>query len=743
MVPPHIVNYACGTVTAMTFVKRRSNFSTYQTGRRSMATMATTAPNTPPPQSASAPRSFWQRYRVIILAVTLFIVIDLGVLVLNFYTSFKISEDAVGVNLSGRQRMLSQRMTKALLTIDIELRDGRDAATARDEFKLAVGLFEQTLKGFEVGATVPGGDGKQVYLQPAVGDAARQAVNSALGLWEPYRRILAPVLDGRETPQELSEAVAYARANNVKLLGLMNDLTTALEKNATDRANFLRMVQAAGILLALMNFAYILYKFLSSLRRADEAILEVNEENREILGSVREGLFLLQPNFTLGTQISRSVGTLLGRVPKPGDRLIDLLGPLLFEKDLKDASDYMDLLFSPHVRENLVQGINPLTNVEVRTSNALGNEERKFLAFSFNRVVEEGQVRHLLVTMQAITPRIALEKQLEAERSRARQEFSSLVQALRTDAGTLRSFVLRAEGQLLQVNDLLRSLSDQQYMADTRKTLDKIFRLIHTFKGEAAALNMELLAGMAHALEDELQRLRNMEQLTGDALVHLPLALEGLLEKVGAFKLVAQAHPADNTASDNATSAPAADMLSGPTRVLELAQRAALDMGKKVRTRLVLEEGAQTHPRVQDPELMSLAVQLVRNAVAHGIESPSERSAAGKADTGLITLTLVRCATDELELRVRDDGQGLKAATVRQRLLDLGWYQPEQLDQFSERQILAHIFKPGFSTAAPGGLHAGRGVGLDAVHEATKRMGAHIRMQTKPGQGSEFGVILP
>jgi HPt (histidine-containing phosphotransfer) domain-containing protein/two-component sensor histidine kinase len=693
-------------------------------------------------RSPWVPRSFWQRYRVIIIAVTLFIVIDLGVLVLNFYSSVKISEDAIGVNLSGRQRMLSQRMTKALLTVDIERRDGRDTTAAREEFKRAVGLFEQTLKGFDGGATVPGGDGKPVHLPAAAGDAARQAMGEALALWAPYRRALTPVLEGRETPAELAAAVAHAHAHNVQLLGLMNDLTTALEKNATERANFLRLVQAAGILLALLNFAYILYKFLSSLRRADEAILAVNEENREILGTVREGLFLLQPDFTLGIQISRSVGTLLGKTPLPGDRLLDLLGPLLFEKDLRDARDYMELLFSPHVRENLVQGVNPLTSVEVRTTNARGLEERKFLSFSFNRVIEAGQVRHLLVTMQDITPRMALEQQLEAERSRARQEFSSLVQALRTDAGTLRSFVSRAEAQLLQVNDLLRSLSDQHFMADTHKTLDKVFRLIHTFKGEAAALNMELLAGMAHSLEDELQRLRNMERISGEALVNLPLALEGLLEKVGAFKMVAQAQPAESAAPDAPASAASPEVPGALHRVLELAQRAATDLGKQVRTRLVLENGAHEHPLLQDAELVSMAIQLARNAVAHGIETPAERIAAGKAEAGLITLTLARRGTEGLELRVRDDGRGLHAAAIRQRLLDLGWYQPEQLDQFSERQITAHIFKPGFTTAEPGGVHAGRGVGLDAVQQTVSRMGAQIRLQSTPGQGTEFSIIL-
>jgi HPt (histidine-containing phosphotransfer) domain-containing protein len=380
-----------------------------------------------------------------------------------------------------------------------------------------------------------------VYLKAAEGAPAAKALEDAGVIWSAYQLALAPVLEARATPEQMAEAVGFARANNVKLLGLMNGLTTALEVNASQRATNLRMVQAAGILLALLNFAYILYKFLSSLRRADNAILEANEENAEILGSVREGLFLLYGDLTLGTQISASVKTLLGRQAVPGDSLLELLQLLLFDKDLTDAREYLQLLFSPHVRENLVQNINPLTSVEVNLTGARGVEERKYLSFSFNRVMDGATVRHLLVTMQDITPRMVLEKQLDAERSRARKEFSSLVQALKADSDTLRQFVERAEVQLLQVNDLLRSVSEVTGNAETRKVIDQVFRLIHAFKGEASALDLELLAGLANQFEDGLQTLRNAPQITGESLLNLPLPLENLLEKITLFRQITRA----------------------------------------------------------------------------------------------------------------------------------------------------------------------------------------------------------
>ena len=73
------------------------------------------------------------KYREIIIAVALFLLFDLGVLVLNFYTSFQIAEDAVGINLAGRQRMLSQRTAKALLAVEAAKLKGQPQVQSVEE----------------------------------------------------------------------------------------------------------------------------------------------------------------------------------------------------------------------------------------------------------------------------------------------------------------------------------------------------------------------------------------------------------------------------------------------------------------------------------------------------------------------------------------------------------------------------------------------------------------------------------
>ena len=91
-------------------------------------------------------------------------------------------------------------------------------------------------------------------------------------------------------------------------------------------------------------------------------------------------------------------------------------------------------------------------------------------------------------------------------------------------------------------------------------------------------------------------------------------------------------------------------------------------------------------------------------------------------------------------LSVRDDGTGLSAARIRQKLLALGWYTPAQVDGFNDRQIVSHIFKPGFSTADQVTVLAGRGVGLDVVQAIVLRLGARMMLSSTPGQFTEFKI---
>lgn len=687
--------------------------------------------------SASHGLSSLGKYREIIIAVAFFLLFDLGVLVLNFYTSFKIDQDTVAINLSGRQRVVSQRVARTLLELDAMRVSGAPyRADTLAELRAGAKIFQVSQLAFREGGTIPGGDGKPVYLEPVVSSRGRELEEKVEQIWKPYFALLQPLLAGDNfTQQELAAALAYSQTYNIQLLGAANDFVTETQQIGASRASVLRMVQTGGIVLALLNFAFILFKFLRRLKTSDAAIEAATEENREILASVREGLFLLTPQHQLGSQLSRSTHALFGKTLAPGQNFFYQLSTLVSDKALTDARDYVELLFSPHVKEQLIQGINPLSEVELTVRNRLGQDTKRYLSFHFNRVQDGNTVRHLLVTVQDITQKVELQARLTGERQRSQKELSMMLKAFETEPAMMRAFVERAEASLLEVNDLLRSTSSAASEVQVLKAVDGAYRRIHAFKGDAASLGLEILATLAHQFESELQKLKDNGAATGDALLALPLPLEDLLAKVGAFKALGQKRSGGDTAP-----APDGSASQGLNAVLtQLANEVGTDCGKRVDAEVRMGS-AQDMPADKMNLLREIAIQLLRNAVVHGVEVPSVRRAAGKAESGRITVNLTRNEDGQWQLSVRDDGAGLNAADVRRRLLELGWYTPEQLQSFSEQQIVAHIFKPGFSTAGATSRHAGRGVGLDLVQTNVQQLGARLLLSSTPGQHTEFKV---
>ncbi|MFL1406957.1 Hpt domain-containing protein [Marinobacter sp. M1N3S26] len=131
---------------------------------------------------------------------------------------------------------------------------------------------------------------------------------------------------------------------------------------------------------------------------------------------------------------------------------------------------------------------------------------------------------------------------------------------------------------------------------------------------------------------------------------------------------------------------------------------------------------------------------MLRNALDHGIETPSDRARAGKPETGQVTLNLTR-EGGEVVLRMSDDGAGIPSGVIRRKAIERGLL-GEQED-LSEREILQFILQPGFSTAQAVTQISGRGVGMDVVASEIKQLGGSLDIDSTLGEGTTFTVRLP
>ena len=135
-------------------------------------------------------------------------------------------------------------------------------------------------------------------------------------------------------------------------------------------------------------------------------------------------------------------------------------------------------------------------------------------------------------------------------------------------------------------------------------------------------------------------------------------------------------------------------------------------------------------------------IHLVRNAVAHGIESAESRIAAGKPEKGRVAVRAYHRG-NHIFIEVEDDGRGIDYDGVRQSVIESGGLSSIAAAELSERELREFLFRPGFSTAPSTSELAGRGVGLDVVRANVHALNGEIEIRSEAGRGACFTVKLP
>ncbi len=233
-----------------------------------------------------------------------------------------------------------------------------------------------------------------------------------------------------------------------------------------------------------------------------------------------------------------------------------------------------------------------------------------------------------------------------------------------------------------------------------------LFRHLHTLRGMAACMGFEALAETANAGENVLDAARDL----GRPLDARRLgALRGVLDSFARLLDDTIAGHGPVPADESSTFGSLAD------RVAAGAADAARRLGRRVEVRVSGSEidlGPALSRALWEP-----LVHLVRNAVDHGIEPPSERLAGGKAREGVVSLSAER-GEEALRIVVEDDGRGLEANTSRLRVA-----------------IAA--------SSGRGTPFSGRGVGLDAVRASVAELGGEVAIRSASGRGTRVEIALP
>ncbi|HEY8939569.1 MAG TPA: ATP-binding protein [Cellvibrio sp.] len=690
------------------------------------------------------------KYKGILISVALFILLDASVMMLNFYVSFEIAEDAVGINLAGRQRMLSQRMAKSLYALNSEASDSQAFKDAVNELKTSSSLFDETLNAFTNGGETHNANKQLVQLPQVKAPSGQASLTAAAAIWRPYKTQIDQLLDAIQNQSDFTEslpqALVLAKQYNLSLLGYMNDLTISLENVAASKATRLRIIQTVGITLAIINFLFIMLHFLRQLRDSDLILEKARKETTEILQNVNEGLFLVDENMIIGEQHSARLSDILGNGEIAGQSFQLLLETMVSEKDAETARGFIELLFDKKIKEKLIGDLNPLNLVEVNIAQASGGFLTKHLQFSFARAHQGTIISHVLVTVQDVTEKVRLEKALAESRKHSESQIEMLTSLLHTHPSLLQEFISNSYACYNRINNILRQPA--KTTALVREKATGIFREIHNFKGEAASLKLEYFEGQAHAIEDTLDELRSKPDLTGNDYLPLTVQLENLISYTQQVQQLTEKLALFGNQVVKSLPAASEKKVVGNRRhdgwlhLGDFVQSIAQRNGKLVK---FVASGLQDIELEPDyaQQVKEICIQLLRNAVTHGIETPTDRELSEKPIEGRVDLRIAKLSDDEMEISVTDDGAGLDYSAIRAQAIASGRWDEDEIDSWGNKHLLALIFHEGFSTAKEVSRDAGRGVGMEAVMNHVLQHRGKITVSSRRGRHCRFVITLP
>lgn len=475
----------------------------------------------------------------------------------------------------------------------------------------------------------------------------------------------------------------------------------------------------------------------------------------DILANVSQGILTVNKDGTINAEYSRTAEQIFGRRDLAGLSFFVLFAhdPPLQER----VRRYLAVQFeNPWMDRKMHARLNPLAEYEYAVRDGGGEVKRRLLSFSFSRIKASGEAdgsaadpAELGVPAPGIKipPRVLVviddrthEHELEAALRSQRMQIEKVHQILMLPPVVFAQFVTESRALVAGVGDRLRDLAAAE-PARFRTGAVECMRMIHTIKGNARSLNLDAVAANAHAIEDHFAELvQEAEAQDWPALLDRTRAgvaalAEDLEDGRALFQRVLDVREAL--------------MGSGaPLRIAEveatlsnIVRKEAPDAGKVVE--LIFED--RLSGTIAPPTLVRIKdalVQIVRNAIAHGLEREADRLRGGKPARGELRVCFREVGPD-LVVSCRDDGQGLDVAALKAVAVARGLISAEAAERLERREAFRLAMLPEVSTARETSPLAGRGVGMDIVRESLAAIAGEIDIESEPSRFTEFVLRVP
>jgi len=453
----------------------------------------------------------------------------------------------------------------------------------------------------------------------------------------------------------------------------------------------------------------------------------------DILANIGEGLFLLDKDFNIQPQYSVALENILDNTHLANNSFLNIIKDTVDRNIYDNAIDYLDLLLKQHIKEVDIVELNPLINVEY-FNNTIKDNPAKYLSFHFKRIKKNGSIDGLMVTVLDNTDQILLKRKLkEAEESSIRQ--AKLMHVFQMEPQLVREFLIQTEKEI----KLIRTEIDHMFSdADHAKSLQNIYQSVHSIKGNANLLNLEAISNTAHNFEDILTQISGESKLDKEVKSQLNSATDSLGNYLHEIQSLIDKVRIFYQNFDEQTGGPG-DLLIRATK--SLIDRLNQELNKNVAFNC--NDFNTTYINTKDfLTIKDILIQMIRNAMFHGIEDQAERAQKKKDKNASIKLSSA-VSGDSLSICIRDDGRGIPLNKLKEKAIATGKWTADQIKKWDRDKVANLIFEPAITTSENTNLIAGRGIGMQIVKQKIEDLKGKVKINFEEGKFTEFVLELP
>jgi signal transduction histidine kinase len=477
------------------------------------------------------------------------------------------------------------------------------------------------------------------------------------------------------------------------------------------------------------------YKAVRAERQKEQHLQATRLERDEIAAmkdNLKTGVFFMNRDCIIQPNYSRAMEQVLAERDLTGKSFTELLSASVGANNARIIKDYFAMVVQRRLDQAMLDDINPLR--EFGYTHIHTGEERT-LRCAFAPVERDKGEVFILGTIDDISEETRLRRKLEEEERKRQEEMRSLFEVIHIEPQVFSDFTADVDYNFDRISEILNDPNIPRHNA-----LSEIYQLVHAAKSDSVIIGLENFGEKLHGLESEIKRLQDKEESEGISEEDMRLftaAFEQILK--AKFVLVSTLERVHSSKPEGG---------GQESHVLieaikKTCSKVALDTGKKVQfeARNVEAEALKNAPRRQIKEIL---MQLARNAVYHGLESPAERKLRGKDETGMVMLSM-SVKEGKLHITLSDNGGGIDFEKLKEKAVQMKLVKAEAdvNDAKVKNKLLQVMFMAGVSTAEAAGMHAGRGIGLNLVLDRIRELHGTIRVRSEKEHGTAFDIVIP